>query len=644
MLGEPVNNYLIVLQPQTKLLYSTRQINNTGFDLILPGQSRTPLKPRKSGRVTKTPRVELAVQKSSRRTPKPAGTPTRTNKKKLQVVPPEPLKEANKNGLGALGSGSGQSPGIEATTKKRKLAGVGDARRAAKRPKTVTNIKEEKSVPMKRGRLMKAKPATSAGTHFHTRASNQPENLLDDELCSLLSPKNGPIDPVDAVSGPPQVQDKSNGVAIQRKTGKAAIEDPKPTQRKRITKAGIAKIAPAVEQDLVEPKAAIEKTETRAIPVPKRRRKKRRSIGQDTRKRQRPPMVVEENRLLHLKMSEPTSPRNDMLEAPSGSLKLHETQSEKEANLVQENISELAEIDAGLPETMDKAKSKPRKKRKPIAQMSRPRKVPKKDGNANASVLSVLVEDVSDKADGATSAETTQARQRARKPLADVTNFTPGLKVEKVELRQSDDEAPLSRPLKRKGHITAEPKQSQIHRDPLLDMVSALPVHKAKASRPPESQSLSNLKSTPTVAAKSTADNSVREQAPVKVRKLKPAKSAPKPTKPPSLQPGPTTSRSIKVEQTVDQQVLAKEDSHDIPRPPVKTRGQPRQTPGSETLPMTKSQPKKLKAPTRPRRQPANTIPVKTYRPIPSHDAGSDSDDPLSLSAPYPPKKAPKRG
>lgn len=489
---------------------------------------------------------------------------------------------------------------------------------------------------MKRGRLAKAEPATSAGTRSHMGISDQPRNLLDDELCSLLSPKDNKIDPVDAVSGPPQVQDKSNSVRIQRKTGKAAIENFKPTQRKRITKAGIAKTAPAVKQDLIGPEAAIDETETRAISVPKRRRKKRQSIGQDTRKRQRPPVVVEENRLLHLKMSEPTDLRNDMFEAPSGSLKLYEIQSEKEANLVQENFSELAEIDAELPEPMDKAKSKPRKKRKLIVQMSRPRKVPKKDGNANPSILSVLVEDVQDEADGAASAGTTQARHRARKPMADVTNFTPGLKVEKRELRQS-------KPSKRKGHIAAEPKQNQTYRNPLLDMVPALPVRKTKALGPPESQSLSHLKSPPTVVAKSVVDNPVREEAPVKVRKLKPAKPAPKPTKPPSLQPGPTISRPIKVEHTMDQQVLAKEDNRGVPQPPVKKRGRPRKTPDSETLPMTESQPKRLKAPTRPRKQSAHTIPVKPYRPIPSHDPGSDSDDPLSLSAPYPPKKAPKR-
>jgi len=555
------------------------------------------------------------------------------------------LKEANKNDLGALASGLGERQGAEATTKKRKLAGVEDARRAAKRPKTVTNIQKEKSVPVKRGRLTKAKLATSAGMHSHTGASNQPKNVLDDELSSLLSPDNRPIDPIDAVSGPAHVQDKSNNVAIQRKAGKAAKEGFKPTQRKRTTKAGLGKTAPAVEEDFIEPRAAIEKTETLASPVPKRRRRKRRSIGQDTRRRKRPPMAAEEKRSFYLEMMEPTDPKNDIFEAPSGSLELDVTQSEKKANPVQENIHELGKIDAGLPESMDKAKSKPRKKRKPIAQMSRPRKASKKGGNANASILSVLEEDVQDKADGAISAGTTQARERARKPLADVTNLTPGAKIEKVELRQSDDEAPFSRPLKRKGHITAEPKQNQVYRDPLPDRVPALLVHKTKASTP-ESQSLSNLKSRPTESAKSAADNSVREQAPVKVQKLKPARSAPKPTKPPSLHPCPTIFPPIKTEPTMNQPVAAKKDNHDLPRPPVKKRGRPRKTRGSDALPLiraSKLQPKKVKPPTGPRKQSANTIPVTSYRPILSQDPASDSDDPLSLSAPYPPRKAPKR-
>lgn len=557
------------------------------------------------------------------------------------------MKNANKNDLGALGSGLGQSEGIEATTKKRKLAGVGDGRTAAKRPKTVTDSQKEKSVPIKRSRLTKAKPATSAGMHSQMGASNQIRNVVDDELSSLLYHDDRPVDPIDAVSGPLQGQDKPNNVAIQRKAGKAAKEGFKPTQRKRTTKAGISKTAPAVEQNYIKPEAAIEKTETLASPVPKRRRKKRRSIGQDTRSRKRPPVVAEEKRPLHLEMTEPTDPKNDIFEAPSGFLELDVTQSGKKANLVQENIHGLNKLDAGLSESMDKAKSKPRKKRKPIAQISRPRKASKKDGGANASILSVLSEeDVQDKANGAISAGTTQARERARKPLADVTNFAPGPKVEKVELRQSDDEAQLPRPLKRKGHITAEPKQNQVHKDPLPDMVPALPTHKTKASGPPESQSPSKVKSTPTEAAKSAADNSVREQAPVKVQKLKPAKSAPKPTKPPSLHLGPTLSPPIIIESTMNHPVAAKTDNRDFPRPLVKKRGRPRKTPGSDALPMTRAsklQPKKVKPPTGPRKESANTIPVASYRPILSQDPASDSDDPLSLSAPYPPKKAPKR-
>ncbi len=605
------------------------------------------MKPRKSGRVTKTPRAELAVQKSSRRTPKPAGTPTKTKQKKLQVAPFEPLKEANKNDLGALGSALGQSEGIEATTKKRKLAGVGDGRTAAKRPKTVTDSQKEKNVPIKRSRLTKAKPATSAGMHSQTGASNQIRNVVDDELSSLLYHDDSPVDPIYAASGPLQGQDKPNNVAIQRKAGKAAKEGFKPTQRKRTTKAVISKTAPAVEQDYIKPEAPIEKTETLASPVPKRRRKKRRSIGQDTRSRKRPPVVAEEERPLHLEITEPTNPKNDIFEAPSGFLELDVTQSGKKANLVQENIHGLNKIDAGLSESMDKAKSKPRKKRKPIAQISRPRKASKKDGGANESILSELSEgDVQDKADGAISAGTTQARERARKPLADVTNFTPGPKVEKVELRQSDDDASLSRPLKRKGHITAGPKQNQVYGDLLPDIVPALPIHKTKASRPPESQSLSKLKSTPTLAAKSAADNSVREQAPVKVRKLKPTKSAPKPKTPHPLQPGPIISPPIKIELTMNQPVAAKKDNYDLPQLPAKKRGRPRKTPGSDALPMTRAsklQPNKVKSPTGPRKQSADIIPVTSYRPILSQDPASDSDDPLSLNAPYPPKKAPKR-
>ena len=51
---------------------SIRQIKNTGFDIILPGQedvTQAPLEPRKSGRSRKTPQPELLPQRSTRRTP-----------------------------------------------------------------------------------------------------------------------------------------------------------------------------------------------------------------------------------------------------------------------------------------------------------------------------------------------------------------------------------------------------------------------------------------------------------------------------------------------------------------------------------------------------------------------------------------------
>lgn len=592
--------------------------------------------------------MELALQKSSCRTPKPAGTPTRTRQKKLQVASPEPLREVNKNDSGALGSGSGKSQGIEAKTKKRKLDGVGEARRVVKKPKTTTDIQTEKSVPVKRGRPTKAKSATSAGSHSHTGVAAQSKNLLDDELCSLLSPENRAIGPIHDVGGPQQAQDNSNGVAIQRKTGKAAKEDFKSIKRKRIIKAGIGRAASAVEEDFLEPRAAVEKTEILVNSVPKRRRKKRRSVGQYTKKRKMPPVVAEESRLLNLEMTEPTDPRDEMFEAPSRSPERHVTQSEKETELTQVDIPKLGKIGAGLPEPMDKAKSKPRKKRKPIAQTSKSRKVPKKAGNVGGSVPSVVSEEnVQDKSDGATSATKPQVRGQARKPLADVTNVTPGPKAKQVALHEPDNEASLSRPLKWNGHVTTEPmqKQKQVYKDPLPDDLpaSAIQEQETKASGPPESQSLPKLTSMPRDAATSAADGSAQGDLLLKTRKPTLAKRAPKSTKPPSPHPGPAMSPPIKLEETMEQQFLAKEADFDVPQPPIKTRGRPRKTPGPDATSMTKSQPKKLKAPTRPRKEPAKSIPVKTSRPIPSYDLDSDSDDPLSLSAPYPPKKAPKR-
>lgn len=539
----------------------------------------------------------------------------------------------------------GNSQGTEATSKKRKLAGNEDASRAAKRPKTQIKFVKDKSGPVRRGRPPKAKPAISAGIHSQTSGLNQSKNALDDELSLLLSSGAGPINAVDGIKESAQAQDKSKKVAIQPEAGKAVQDGSKAPRRKQSTKTKLLKTTFTVKQDSVESKAAFEKPETLASPMPTRRRKKRRSIGQNTRKTKRLFTAAERKGPLHLRTIESKDPWN-ILEAPSKSLKLDETSDRKKEDLSPNSIREPGKLDAELPGSIKKANSKPRRKRKPIAQIPGSRRVPKKDANVKASVpLLSPKEKVQDETAEASNATTIQPRNQPRKPLADVTNLTPGPKPKKVDLRQPDEETPTLIRLKDKGHITVEPKQNIVYKDPLADTLPAVPIHTIKASRPTESQSHPDLKSTSKEAAASATAGSAREQAPIKVRKLKPAKSALNSTKPPSPYPGPAISPPIKIEPTLNQASLAIEDEHGLPRPPVKQRGRPRQNPDSDALPMTraKTQPKKVKAHTRPHKQPANTIPVTIDRPIPSQDPGSDSDDPLSLSAPYPPMKAPKR-
>ena len=113
-----------------RALHSTRQIRDIGFDIALPGTSRSPLKPIRSGRPRRAPQPELEPQRSSRRTPKttplvpqPASrrTPSTLQSQRAGSQLPIKLPEVEEREDGRSDSRPTQTDDSGSVTKKRRL-------------------------------------------------------------------------------------------------------------------------------------------------------------------------------------------------------------------------------------------------------------------------------------------------------------------------------------------------------------------------------------------------------------------------------------------------------------------------------------------------------------------------------------------
>ena len=131
MLGKKLLNISFIDAEQpVKPSYSTRQIQEFGFDIALPGVSRSPLRPIRSGRSRRTPQPELPPQRSSRRTPRSTPlflnqssgpTPATFNPKEAKESK-ESAKTRNQLTTQRLNSQSTRRDDSGTVTKKRRLA------------------------------------------------------------------------------------------------------------------------------------------------------------------------------------------------------------------------------------------------------------------------------------------------------------------------------------------------------------------------------------------------------------------------------------------------------------------------------------------------------------------------------------------
>ena len=603
----------------------------------------TPLKPRQSGRVTKTPQ-KPTIHKSSRRTPKPTRAPISKKELETEGLPTEPLVKTDE-APGSNSSDLANKHEAEATSRKRKCMGDIDVRKGAKKAKNSTNIDKARANIVKRGRTMKAKPATSASLHSKSTALDGAKDISPDQLSSLLLPADTEAEAHEEANTFGQVRDRSRSVGTGERAGCQSTEDSKSIKRGKLDKPMSIKTTTAIEQLSHLPKATARNSQAQATAPPSRRRKKRTSVVQQSmankkrasiETRIQSPIRVEDARPVEIG-DQPLEAQVQLVESKGPLPGSKDIQTLKQ-------ITDTHQIQGVMNTSIPKAKPKSRKKRKPIAKIRRPRKPPPKDTTAKASKPFTAPEETSSGDIGEIPiAATTQPTARARKPLANLTNFTSISNSKEASRHPLEKHALTSNPPEAEAQDSnpIKPKQKCPTKIPASSLVQALPSSNLRGSRLAKAQTAPKSEE-----RKTSLPGTLEVQTAIsKVVKPMSADEGLKPRRPQSPIPASAMCPSQKYEQSAVSPLPVTDEASSQPQPPAKKRGRPRKNPlpGFTSTAQSREPPSKKAKPSSSRRkQPANTLPVRIYRPIHPQDAASDSDDPLSLDALYPPKKAPK--
>ena len=527
--------------------------------------------------------------KSSRRTPKSKNLGDAAKPKKAPILPStKPTDADDEDDL--LASTVSEESGVGATTKKRKFAGDGKTGRGTKKPRMARDDGKEKTGVIKKGRTTQHKPATSGYNPETSQKVVQAKNVIEKEL-SFNMPK---------VTAPNVIKDNILTYRVNEESGKIeqskTDDDHRPEHRNRVTKPKATRDPKPPKRTNPVPAVSVEATETLADVAPTKKRKKRRSIGQQSmRAKKRPSSETKKDMLPQMEESIPSAlgiephklhasmpkecPGNS---APSRGNETAPPVSSDQAP--RNNALKISEGRSDIPVTHEEStlrpkpqiKRKPRKKRKPIAQVRKPKKPLKKDNAEAATQKQITADKHQPTCNKLATTSVNEAKGRPRKPLANVTNIVKDVKAKSSASNTKDNTASKFDSIKalQADHITPEITQPS----------APLENPSTRQSETPDKQK----------------EGLRKKRSDIPEREAPPKKRA-RPRKQPQTAPLPPA------------------DEH----PPAEPQTAPKPT----------------RRATKKSKPPAASIPITVYGLAPTGE--SDSDDPLSLSSHYPPKKAP---
>ena len=281
------------------MTYSTRQIQDFDFGLVLPGVASEPLKPQRSGRSRHTPQRELLLRRSSRAPPSTKKLhPQRSSRKtpataRKRALPKSTLPAgANEIQGGELPSSSRPQGDEDGTVRKRRrLNYIGEALvENAFSPEEETSA--QVASPVHHGnveeyRTKKRKKRKSIGQISRKRTKPTVSETIPEVSAKSQAEGAPPPPPIDydqrAEEGPPEAQKQAQQKPAK---GKRKPIKPEPEKRKDATPVADASEVHDTNSIAIEP-------DVRAVPEapfiapkrPKIRRKKRKSIGAIAKKR-----------------------------------------------------------------------------------------------------------------------------------------------------------------------------------------------------------------------------------------------------------------------------------------------------------------------------------------------------------------------
>lgn len=503
---------------------SVRQVKEIGFDLVLPGQPSSPLKPRKSGRARKTPQPDILLPNPQHSTPKQAG-------KRAQSIPLR-MQELGSDALGGnegdediLNSNPSAGHGEPVNTKKRRHEGGKDTEEPVmkKKHKPSQNPRKERNVAVQTNKSRKPK-ATARAPKLET--SKQTADVTINEAAKDDKPVSA-SEPVETLKALKQGPKASKFWSEPAKPGKRSE---KPANRKRGEEAkappGAADHVSQGQQDV-----AAQKPTQAAAPVKKR--KKRISIGQQSMGRvKRPPRRSPQKTIISKPTQETSDLVNELLDSTINSspekLNREAKQDEKPVETAKaqfgqngqrpavkgsdpvpdaQDSSTAVEPATVIPKQPTMTKLRRSKKRRSITQVKRPRKRAAISRNTPEEELP-QEPDAEAGPHIVTPPSKPAPTRQGRKPLANISNSIADLTLAQTDdkLIEASNENPA--PVKKRGRPRKNPVSEETEAS-----LSRNAVEKPTVKPRPKPASSTKPSAVPRKAAKASTEPRKASQA-----------------------------------------------------------------------------------------------------------------------------------
>ena len=569
---------------------STRQVKDFGFDLVLPipVQPKSPLKVRKSGRAQKAPELGGGPQKSTRRTPTPIKAPAAQDRQghrdgvprtvveiegEEDVLSLDPTRSrGNSASVNKRKHEEGTNLEEPATKKKRKATpkhgsqipkpaasktteripnNVGDAfRDIGTKDDAIRDVETKESTTKRKRKVMPLRRLRETKSSITASIDRIPELEEGTSLKKGIT-EDGRMEDIclPEISGTLQNQEATGAKAIDKEVsrpgrtkgeiGRSNIKaKKKPSQRKQDHDAN------AHQEDMDKESLGQQiPTAEQAAPAvaPTRKRKKRKSIGQQTTKRAKKvvpnaPQRTTDSRTLHETSDLVHELLDDTIEVAPENLEIEEPQTAESFNRVsteqpengsqhaapsapgkasRQNLRSVNDFDTTLNPPTKKSeqlnKPKPKKKRRSITQARKPK--PKKVTQNDAQEDSPEATDSAPKPTAVSPSPATSvpsSRVSGRKPLSNITNLTPDLAIAETITAPAEEKIQPLAPPKKRGR---PPK------NPITDTGNTSTSGNDIEKPAPVSELLAASSTRPSVAPKKTAKASAKPRGILKAFK-----------------------------------------------------------------------------------------------------------------------------